>query len=372
MALGGLQTYTFSLLKHLGSRADVHLAYNNPGDFLSVMQTAAPCHWLRVPIRPREYQRRPWRLGRSMWALNRLIGELSAHALVTGSGLGSIQGGVVARRRRIPHARIVGGAPSQIETRLYANYERLAIDRLIDRYFGWEAVFDELQAVGVDRAKMTLTPPAVDVSLFRPPTASERRAARDELGVATNATVIGWSGRIAENMQVKWTVQLAAELAHRGVGPLHLLLVGGGDWVRELRARVDAAGLTERTTFLGWRPYERMPSYYHAMDIVPLLAPDPQGGSILREAMACGLPVVTVDGESGAQRDFIEHLTNGILVHPDGFVSTAADWVQRLLDEPKLAQALGREAARYATAHMSFDRVAALVADWAETTVEPA
>ena len=366
MALGGQQTHLYNLLRELPPRCEVHLAYNNPGDFLDVMATAAPCHALGVPLRHREYQRRPWRVAQAAWRLDGVVRRIGAGALVTGSGVGSIWGGLVARARRIPHARVVGGAPSQIEARLYANYKRLCVDRLIDRYFGWEAVFQELEAVGVSRSKMTETPPAVDGSLFRPPTPEERREARRALGLPDDVMVIGWSGRIAENMQVKWTVAMAAELARRGRVPVHLLLVGGGDWVEELTRRVADAGLSDRTTFLGWRPYLEMPRLYGAMDVVPLLSEDPQGGSILREAMACGRAVMTVDGPSGAQREFVRHLENGILFGVTEFTTVAADWAERLWDDRELSAALGDGAAAYAHAEMSFARVAGIVADWAE------
>ena len=71
------------------------------------------------------------------------------------------------------------------------------------------------------------------------------------------------------------------------------------------------------------------------MDIVPLLESDPHGGSILREAMACGKLVLTVDGPSHAQTSFITHQTTGLLVDSATFLNDAFDAVLLFLIDLK-------------------------------------
>ena len=52
---------------------------------------------------------------------------------------------------------------------------------------------------------------------------------------------------------------------------------------------------------------------------------DPQGGSHIREAMSCERAVISVDGNSGVQRDLIQNNKTGFLVSPDNRISEAAE-----------------------------------------------
>jgi len=99
---------------------------------------------------------------------------------------------------------------------------------------------------------------------------------------------------------------------------------------------------------------EQVNRYVNAMDIVPLLEEDPQGGSIVREAMACGRIALSVDGTSGTQRRFMP-AGAAILVPPGQFVAAAADAILTLADDPQARATIGKNARRYAVHHMSFD-----------------
>ena len=59
------------------------------------------------------------------------------------------------------------------------------------------------------------------------------------------------------------------------------------------------------------------------MDVVPLLARDPQGGSIIREAMAAGKLTVSVDGPSKVQSEIMKE-DYSLLVPSKNFAHEAA------------------------------------------------
>ena len=121
-----------------------------------------------------------------------------------------------------------------------------------------------------------------------------------------------------------------------------------------LRAMIDDLGLSDRSVVTGWVPMEQVCRHINAMDIVPLLESDPQGGSIVREAMACGRVALSVDGASGTQRRFMQG-DHAVLVPPEQFLERAADVVVALAGDPADRDRIGGNARRYAVSAMSFD-----------------
>ncbi len=67
--------------------------------------------------------------------------------------------------------------------------------------------------------------------------------------------------------------------------------------------------------------------------------------NVVLEAMALGLPVVSTDCPPGGPRMVIQHEQNGLLV-PVGDRNTLATAINRLIEDRKLAERLGRNAAK--------------------------
>jgi hypothetical protein len=100
----------------------------------------------------------------------------------------------------------------------------------------------------------------------------------------------------------------------------------------------------------------------NAMDVVPLLEPDPHGGSIVREAIAAGRVALSVDGPSAVQREFMKP-GHSILVPSVGYLDHAVEAVIRLAHAPAERLALGTAAATYAASSMTFRRQAEALVD---------
>lgn len=152
---------------------------------------------------------------------------------------------------------------------------------------------NDLARYGVERDRIRVIPFGVDATRFRPPSASERVAARASFGVTENEFVTLLVGAHGERKGLPAALE-ALKTARPGE---RLLLAGehrGGAWLRGARGLpVIAPGKLEDIV-----------RAYHAADL--LIAPswyDAFGLSVL-EAMACGLPVV-VSRETGS-RDCIE------------------------------------------------------------------
>jgi len=363
MNLGGQQTQTYNLIKRLARQGHrVSWLYLDGEGMQKLVAPFATLERIPVALPPRHYLYRPWKLPAITRRVARFAREHDIDVIISGSGIGSLLSGWAARRVGIAHYRLVGCSLVQVERTLHRNYRWIRIDSLIDGYFGWPAVFEELRMKGVPDRKFIEVDNAVDTDMFHPLPPESRESMRQSLGIAPDELAIGWVGRIAENMQVGNTVELGKRLRELGFHRFKLLLVGGGPWLDGVRQMSERYGLSGQCIFTDWVPMTDVNAYINAMDVVPLLEEDPQGGSIVREAMACGRVALSVDGESGTQRRFMRPHA-AILVPPQNFIEAAADAVIRLAADQAAAQRLGNDARTFAVEHMSFEAQARTILD---------
>jgi glycosyltransferase involved in cell wall biosynthesis len=147
----------------------------------------------------------------------------------------------------------------------------------------------------------------VDTARFCP---GDRRAAREKLGLPSDARVVGLAGRFAPQ---KRHADFLAALELLALHPqIHALIVGGGgpleNPVREKAARHPMA---ERIHFTGFQ--QDMVPFLHAMDLLAIPSENEGMSNVMLEAMACGVPVlanvvcgareVITDGMDGWVRD---------------------------------------------------------------------
>ncbi|MFO0804438.1 MAG: glycosyltransferase family 4 protein [Gemmataceae bacterium] len=119
-------------------------------------------------------------------------------------------------------------------------------------------------------------PNPVDPSLFFPPTAMERAAARAALGWPEGRKKVLFVGRLIAAKGVKLLLE------SRGDG-FDLAFCGPG----------DASILESRAEYLSPRPQAQLRTLYHAADALALPAEVREGFPlVVQEAVACGLPVV--------------------------------------------------------------------------------
>jgi glycosyltransferase involved in cell wall biosynthesis len=300
--------------------------------------------------------------------LKRYTRENKVDLVITSDSYGSLICGLACLRRHTRQFRLIGQDIETLEHFWYNNYRLLHIDSFVDGYFGWPKVYASLRKNGVADAKLAdFQANAVDTTAFHPLSITERTRFRRGLGLPEDHIVIGWSGRLEERMQVKHTLMLAKVLKDSGFENFAVLVVGGGavtadgkeddTYPAKLRALSVHYGIAERTVFTGWVPHHAINSYINAMDIVPLLEQDPHGGSILREAMACGRVALSVDGPSGTQKCFMPNNCS-ILVSSKNYIEEAAARVVEFIKNPALLELMGARAREYCLKDMSFRRQA--------------
>lgn len=138
-------------------------------------------------------------------------------------------------------------------------------------------------------------------------------------------------------------VEIAKELARRGVD-FEITLLGDGELRSTVEFAVQAAGLAGYIRFLGnvdnverWLGESHV--YLHTARYEPF-------GLVFLEAMAAGLPCVTLDGQGN--RDLIEDGLNGFLIM-DEEPAAFADRILETIAEPDRYLEMSKRAQRFAS-----------------------
>lgn len=209
------------------------------------------------------------------------------------------------------------------------------------------------QGVEPDRLRTMPNPVRVET---RP--ASTRQVIRGRYGWPEDAPVVGIVGRI-----VRWKGQLeflrAAREALIRVPAARIAIVGdaadgSGGYFDEVRAFVEASGLTERVTFTGF--VDDVASMYTALDLVVHASIEPEPfGLVITEAMAQGVPVIA--SSIGAPREIIIDGITGFLVDPHD-TKALARCIERLLVGPAERRRIGDAGREHALRTYDLDRYA--------------
>ncbi len=152
----------------------------------------------------------------------------------------------------------------------------------------------ELERWGVERVeRVTL---GVDATHFAPLRRHEAAAVRSELGVETGVPLVGFVGRLAAEKQVDMLLHAWPRVA-RETGAV-LVIVGSGPQ----RARLAELAAGQRVVML---PHEtdrhRLANLLASLDLYVSPAPFETFGLAVCEALASGVPVVSVDHGAAAE-----------------------------------------------------------------------
>jgi glycosyltransferase involved in cell wall biosynthesis len=186
-------------------------------------------------------------------------------------------------------------------------------------------------------------PNAVDLDRFHPATASERLAARRSFGVAADATVVLFVGRLVPKKHLAVVAEALVSLG----GPWHALVVGDGPDRAALRS------LGPRVTHVPDLPFGRMPEAYAAADLFTLPSRDEGTPLTVLEAMAAGIPCALSDDPA-----FDELAPCPGVVRSPATGPRLAAAIAPLTDDPERRRTGGVAARAWAEAHYGEERIA--------------
>ena len=164
-----------------------------------------------------------------------------------------------------------------------------------------------------------------DVGLFLF-SAEKRAAIRAQYGIRDDQVVVGHVGRFEDQKNHSQLVEQFAKI-HQKVPEAVLLMVGRGSLMDLIRAKCERLGMLESCIFAGAQ--KDTPAYYSAMDVFLFPSLYEGLGSVLIEAQANGLYVVTSKDVVPEEIDVIGHAT---------FVPLEAspeEWARAVLSVPR-------------------------------------
>jgi glycosyltransferase involved in cell wall biosynthesis len=226
---------------------------------------------------------------------------------------------------------------------------------------------DEIRGRLGDRRRplVRVIPTGVDVAAIR---ALVPRDARHEYGWPADAVVVASLGRLAVEKSVELLVDAFAA-AVAAEPRARLLLVGGGPAESALRDRVARPDLAGRAALTGRLPRLEGLALLRGADLFAFASGTETQGLVLAEALACGLPVVAVDGPGVG--DSVRDGVDGVIVaaQPDGDrAERLASAIDALATDAERRRTLAEAAS---TGAMRFDvaaRVAEVVSLYREVT----
>lgn len=154
---------------------------------------------------------------------------------------------------------------------------------------------------------------------------------------STDGYRVVFVGRLVRQKNLFSLVLAAKILRDRGI-PIELLFVGDGPLRNELAALASELGVPLR--IMGNISHDKVSSVLRSCSLFVLPSYVEGHPKALLEAMACGLPVVGTDVEG--INEVISDGVNGLLASTEA--KSLADKMQALLEDRKLAKALGSSA----------------------------
>jgi glycosyltransferase involved in cell wall biosynthesis len=202
---------------------------------------------------------------------------------------------------------------------------------------------EELRAMGVT-TPIEVVPNATDLEPFERASGEELRA---QLGLEREQPLVLYVGRATPEKNLDVLVRAMATVVQQEP-EARLLIAGGGPEIDPLQQLAAELGVAEQVTLAGRVPYEDVPEYHAAADVLATASLSEVQPVSLTEAMAAGAPVVAVDADWA--RDVVKPGENGLLAgNMPG--DLAAEILRVLTDRElraRLSEGARREARKYA------------------------
>lgn len=211
------------------------------------------------------------------------------------------------------------------------------------------SIRDDLMAAGIPQGRLTVVHSGIDLSRYR---GVEGAAAfRKEIGIAASDLLVGCVAALAPQKGQRLLIAALAALADEFPG-LHLALVGEGPLTGELLAEARGLGLGDRVHLTGFR--DDVPAITAAFDVAVLPSLAGEGSpAAVKEAMACGVPVIATD--IGGVTEILDDGVQGLVI-PSGDGAALEDSLRRSLRDPEMRRRFA-EAGRLRAREFSMDRM---------------
>ena len=200
------------------------------------------------------------------------------------------------------------------------------------------------------RNKIRIVPTGADLDTFLP--ARNVNLIRKKFGISENSSLLIFVGHLGKTNRYKGIDYLIRALKNvlNEVEFVKVLIIGGGDWLPELKSLSGKLKLNDAIIFTGPVENHYLPDYYSAADVfvLPSIRGPENSPVVLFEAMASGLPVIATD--LPGVNEIVQHGETGLLVEPRNIPELSAALV-RILSDSDFQSSTGKKARKLAESY---------------------
>ncbi len=201
------------------------------------------------------------------------------------------------------------------------------------------------------RGKVVDIPSGVDLDRFRP---MQRSEVKRRHGLEKFENVILFLGRLSEQKNIELLLD-SYSLVERKLDSSILLVLGKGEKGKELKERASRVGLSN-VVFLGEAAPDAVPEIINCSDAVVLSSSYEASPTVVKESLACGVPVVSTN-VGDASQIITDRLLGRVLNTYD-----SSEFADAMLDVIKISREEREEVAsrcrELAMSKFGFDRIA--------------
>lgn len=206
----------------------------------------------------------------------------------------------------------------------------------------------------VPEQKVVVTPNAIR-SNFTPPNASA--SLKEQLGIAPSALVFGFVGSIFPYHGVDRLISAFAKLKKDHT---HLLIVGDGYVLEELKLQAKNLGIQSHVSFTGSVPHSRIYDHIAIMDIT-IMATSNWYGSPVKIFEYGALNKAIIAPNVVPVQDVLTHLEDGLLVEPT--VESISEAMSKLARDQELRSKLAASFHQKVLSEYTWERMAKRILD---------
>ena len=196
----------------------------------------------------------------------------------------------------------------------------------------------ELQRLfGLPYDKINVIPNGVNMNLYNGIERDynfRRRYAMD------NEKIILFMGRLVYEKGIQYLISAMPKILN-GYHDVKLVICGKGGMIDELKAQVDALGISQKVYFAGYMKGKDVQKMYKAADIAVFPSTYEPFGIVALEAMLSEIPIVVSD--IGGLNEIVDHRVNGMKTYC-GNPNSIADSILELLFDHKLCAEITKKA----------------------------
>ena len=240
---------------------------------------------------------------------------------------------------------------------------KMGLLKHVDLWVGISRTFlPRLTQAGIPAGQFRLVHTGVDLETYHPRSGAARSALRSRLGLPAEARIVVSVGSVIRRKGVDRALQAWARVGPRSGRDLLLIVgpVSAADGLREedrsfaesVRARSEAPDLEGTVRWVG--QVHNVEDYLGAADLFLFLSRQEGLGTVILEALACGLPCV-VSPLDGIADEILSEGRFGVIARDPDDPAAVAETVTRLLEQPTLRTTMGDLARKAAEERFSLE-----------------